>query len=634
MIVSNVIENSAQCVRYFLFQCYNMEESVVFVMLIRRQLDVLMHLINSTDPLSGNHLAELFHVNVRTIRTDIKKINEFLKEYQIQIQASNQFGYRMDKEDIRKFHQKDILHIIQSDEGFEVPQTPNERISYLFFLLTDGIGYEIEELADLLYISIASIYNDLHIVKRFIEKRFKGLSLMNEQGKFYLHGHESAKRNLLSGIVSQRYHHLLEQKYSEYINPSGDFLDTMYKIIKYMTLHKEAFNFHFTGEGLYSFASDISLCVEREKQGSLLVYDQFERSTSFLKLQSSLCTQIQELGVLNEMNWCYLQDRFYRKNFIKKDDQKETEVCCDLINEIRTSIKEKFHINVLADDKSCEYMMSFLSFFLANEEKAYYWNEDDKYEIMLQHSVSYMLSLYVSFLLFQRYGTHLNTTYLSKCALVFEESFLRNEMKKKGVLITNKDKEHIQCLLHKLVKHFGNAIDILEYGTSYDVIYGNIDINSYDTIISTEALTHLDQKGYIKISSVCTANDIMKVSEYLEQINEIRSHHHYDIKIVHFHHENNHLKEYLLAFIHSCKGIKILNEDVWNKWDLEESFFIKNEQNTLLIMSAFLQAEQTIVYQLIPKTSIHYKKKEFTDIKLWIINEEDFPKLDVLICNE
>ena len=540
-------------------------------MLIRRQLDVLMHLINSREPLSGKILAQTFQVDVRTIRSDIKKINEFLKDYEIQIKASNQFGYRMDKYDIQAFYQKGILHIIKSDDGFDVPQTPNERISYLFFLLSNGRGYTIEELSELLYISIASIYHDLHIVKRFIEKRFQGLILSNVNGVFELIGEEFAKRNLLSGIISQRFHHLLEQKYSEYINPTGSFLDRLYDIIRFITTHKAEFSFQLTGEGLYSFASDISLCIEREMHGLKLSYEYKTQSETFSNLRIFLCKYIKQLASLNEKNWSYLEDRFYTKNFLVRPIENTNQSLINFITVIQMTIEKQFHINVFKDEKSCEYLLLFLNSFIKNKEKSFYWNEPDKYEIMIQHKTSYMLSLFVSYLLYKETGYHFNANYLAKCSLVIEESFLRNENKKKGILITNKDKEHILCMIHKLVKHFGNTMDILKYATSYDLTCHMIDLKKYDIIISTEVLSDLDHNGYIKISSLCTVNDIQKVSDYVESFQRKDLDQGYEIEVVHFDFQTTNLKEYIMAFMNTLYDDMIFDQDIWS-WELEEAF--------------------------------------------------------------
>lgn len=598
-------------------------------MLIRRQLDVLMYLINSSESLHGKALSNVFHVNVRTLRSDVKKINDFLNRYDIKIDASNQFGYKISKENIAKFYQKDILSIIKSKESFEVPQTPNERISYMFFLLSNGTGYQIEELAELLYVSIASIYNDLHVVKRFTEKRFKGLRLLNENGKVELKGEEYAKRNLLSGIVTQRYHHLLEQKYSEYINPTGVFLETMYRIIDALTIHKDEFPFILTGESLYSFASDISLCVERERKGLLLEYSVFELDSTFASVKTFLCDKIDCLRQLNMKNWCFLQARFHAKNFIKSQSISGYSKFANLLKYYHEELSTSFNTNLFKDEKSLEYMKCFLEFFFLNEKKDYYWIEDDKYEIMINNPMCYVLSIHLSYCIYKKTSSHFNTTYLSKCSLVFEESYLRNERKQKGLLITNKDKEHIMCLLHKLVKYFGNSVDILEYGTLYDVMFGTIDLENYNVIISTEVLDHMDKKDYIKISSLCTTKDIAKISEYIDVITKKKAMKNFDVSILHLHNSSEKLKDCIIDLINSSNDLTWLDNALWNDWELEELFFIKKEESSLFLITPFIRTKETRILHVLPEHPVYFKKGLVSNIKLLV-----FKSADLFVLND
>lgn len=602
----------------------------VLPMLTRRQLDVLMHLINSTEALSGNSLAQIFHVNVRTIRSDIKKINAFLHPYDMQIKASNQFGYKIEKEDVEKFHKQHILQIIKSDDGFEVPQTPNERISYLFFLLSQGQRYTIEELADLLYISIASIYQDLHVVKKFIDKRFKGIEVSNVDGKLEILGEESAKRNLLSGIVAQRYHHLLEQKYSEYINPSGTFLTHLYDIVELMTIHKHNFDFVMSGESLYSFASDVSLCVEREEQGLLLSYAAIKEDNRFEIIKQFLSGNLPYLQALRKENWWYLQQRFYAKNFLHIPHNAHHPHNNIIIDMFRKEVYQQYQIDILKDEKSCEYAASFLDFYFLNEQQGNYWIEDDKYEIMIQYTVSYALAIYFSYVLYKTCGHILNTTYLAKFALVLEESFLRNEIKLKAVLICNKDKEHISCLLHKLVKHFGNTIDILDYGNLYDARYGHIDVKQYDVVISSEAFDACNPKNYCKISSLCTPKDIAKIHDYVEDRMHGKSPHPYDIEVVHLNHAVDTLPALLQSFEAQHEDIIVVDETI-HTWEVEQVFYVRQEENSLLLFTPMWKGKKTCLYQLMLDKRIYYKKHEFVDVKILVVSFDQIQALAQLL---
>lgn len=594
-------------------------------MLTRRQLDILMYLINSREALFGKTLAEVFHVNVRTIRTDVKKINEFLTAYDIQIKTSNQFGYVLEKKDITKFYEKNIISIIKSEEGFHVPQTPNERISYLFFLLSDGEGYTIEDLSDIFYISEVSLYQDLHVVRRFIEKRFKGIKLQNDNGKYRLIGSESAIRNILSGIVTQRYHHLLEQKYSEYIDKEGEFLDVMYIIIENLTIYKEKFSFILTGESLYSFASDIALCVVREKQRYLLSYPIYEKTEIFSDIQHFLISIHPDIMKLNEANWCYLEKRFYLKNFLKETTNKTDYYF--IIEDYKKRMKIQYQMEVLLDDKSCEYALTFIDFFIGNEKEKYYWNMEDKNEIMIADPMCYLLAIEFSHVIYQHTGYYMNHVYLSKFSLILQESFLRNKVKSKAVLISNCDKEHISCLLHKIINELGNKMDIIGNGTLYDAVYGVIDLNSYDIIISTEAMPELDHNDYIKISSIGSQKDMQKIAQYMNR-NNLKEQRTFDLKIIHIEEKYNDIKQMIKEFLLKYFIQTKISLDEVMMFELDQNFWIKSEGESIYMICPFFSSTETSLFQIILKYPLTYKKKEINNIKILIYYSLDMKKIN------
>ncbi|MFT8319020.1 MAG: helix-turn-helix domain-containing protein [Sporolactobacillus sp.] len=59
----------------------------------RRHRDIINLILNTEGYLTGNELARLRHVTIRTIRKDIKEINDLLKEYDAEIDSNIKKGY-------------------------------------------------------------------------------------------------------------------------------------------------------------------------------------------------------------------------------------------------------------------------------------------------------------------------------------------------------------------------------------------------------------------------------------------------------------------------------------------------------------------------------------------------------------
>lgn len=60
--------------------------------LIRRHREILSTILNTDGFITGSELAKICSVSVRTIRLDIKEINNLLKEYSIKIYSEIKKG--------------------------------------------------------------------------------------------------------------------------------------------------------------------------------------------------------------------------------------------------------------------------------------------------------------------------------------------------------------------------------------------------------------------------------------------------------------------------------------------------------------------------------------------------------------
>lgn len=58
------------------------------IILNRRHRDILNLILNTDECITGNELARLCNVTIRTIRKDIKEINDLLKEYHVEIDSN------------------------------------------------------------------------------------------------------------------------------------------------------------------------------------------------------------------------------------------------------------------------------------------------------------------------------------------------------------------------------------------------------------------------------------------------------------------------------------------------------------------------------------------------------------------
>ena len=154
--------------------------------MIRRYREILNIILNTDGYVTGNELVKLCNVSIRTIRIDIKKINELLKEYNIKIDSSVKKGYYLTNISKDLLKENDIIRSVWDNEYIaQIPNTPIERQMYIILKLTMNTYISVEELIDTLYISTSTINNDIKSIKKWLKENLN-LSLNYSLNKEYL----------------------------------------------------------------------------------------------------------------------------------------------------------------------------------------------------------------------------------------------------------------------------------------------------------------------------------------------------------------------------------------------------------------------------------------------------------------
>lgn len=134
-----------------------------------RKKKILTKLLEDEKPITSDYLSKLLGVSSRTIRNDIKELNEELKVKQIEIITRPGVGYFIkftggDKE-------KGIIKELLDDDNYVVPSMPDERVMYIINkLLYADCFITLEELATDLYVSKSTIVNDVIKVEEWLKK--------------------------------------------------------------------------------------------------------------------------------------------------------------------------------------------------------------------------------------------------------------------------------------------------------------------------------------------------------------------------------------------------------------------------------------------------------------------------------
>ncbi|MBB5326075.1 lichenan operon transcriptional antiterminator [Anoxybacillus tepidamans] len=137
-------------------------------MLNARMINILRKLMSADQPLTSEYLANVIQVTSRTIRNDIKELEEILNKNGALVKSSRGRGYELVVEDEALFR-KWLKEMFQQDLS-TVPNCSEERVQYLIkrLLLTEEY-VKLEELADELFVSKSTVQNDLREVKNILK---------------------------------------------------------------------------------------------------------------------------------------------------------------------------------------------------------------------------------------------------------------------------------------------------------------------------------------------------------------------------------------------------------------------------------------------------------------------------------
>ena len=163
----------------------------------KRTREILIEIIKSEE-ITISQLAESFDVSERTIRNDLNDINDFLQENDLSMVSIGNKKKIQHEEDI-----KEAMNLIGDKDFYSYKLSKEERKSMIAMLLIESSEYiTLSKIADTLFVSRATIINDLGGVKEYLKSG--NLTVISHANKgLRLEGLESDKRFFLLNIITE-----------------------------------------------------------------------------------------------------------------------------------------------------------------------------------------------------------------------------------------------------------------------------------------------------------------------------------------------------------------------------------------------------------------------------------------------
>lgn len=155
----------------------------------KRTVSIIYELSNLDKVVTIESLSNQFSVSSRTIRNDLNAINELLEENNyplIELKGGGQI--------IRSNRFNELLSLVSEGDYYSYKLSKEERKKIASALLINSSSYiTLSTIADNLFVSRATVINDLEDIKKFIKEG--KLSVLSHPNKgLRVEGNESDKR--------------------------------------------------------------------------------------------------------------------------------------------------------------------------------------------------------------------------------------------------------------------------------------------------------------------------------------------------------------------------------------------------------------------------------------------------------
>jgi len=234
--------------------------------LSKRQKEILNLLSQSKEPLTASWIAKELGVSDRTIRSEIKQIEQTMKD-DLLIESIRGKGFvlkQVNQEDPSQAFQPNI----DADESGLSSEflDKDERVFYILRrLLLEKDFIKLEHLSEEMFVSLSTLQNDLKDVKEILKKYNLSIKNRPHYGS-KIEGDEYMKRLCLSNTLLERNHEVfISEESMHVIDPD------LFKKIKEIIIKKvDKYKIEISDISLENLATHIAIAFRRIQEGFVI----------------------------------------------------------------------------------------------------------------------------------------------------------------------------------------------------------------------------------------------------------------------------------------------------------------------------------------------------------------------------
>lgn len=490
--------------------------------MIRRYREIISKILNTEDCITGNELAKLCNVSVRTIRLDIKEINNILKEYNIKIDSVFKKGYYLTKKYKKDLKENNIIRSVLDYEYIaEIPNTPRERQMYIISKLTIKEYISIEELADKLYVSTATVSNDINFVKKWLKENLN-LNINYSLSKgIKLKVTEKEKRNIISWILSDKLNASTIMKHWNYLFEE-EIMSKFNSIYKIVEDEIKKFGYYLSGHSCQLLCFEIFVAMRRCELGyNLEEIDKVNEELTPVMIALRERIQAYLMVTLSELEWLNLQQYFKSKQFINETNIKniETKESIHIVDEFLMKLHNKFSIDLgrysVVKDKLLLYVAPMINRLKYRHCIGNKINKDVTQTYLLEFEMATEISHII------KKELNLNTSLIELAYITMHLVSTQNiwSYRLNTIVVCDFDESIISFIKEKIINYLGEKIKFYGcYTYNQFKFQAEKNLKEIDFIITTSTLADITNIPFVQISPTIEQKDIINLYEYLDNL--------------------------------------------------------------------------------------------------------------------
>jgi lichenan operon transcriptional antiterminator len=496
----------------------------VIKMSYKRQKDLFIYLLNSDIGLSGNELAKIFNVSSRTIRSDIKFLNELIKPYGINICSSSKKGYFILKEH-RKIGFTIVEEVFTKENSIsKIPNTPSERFAFILYKLIFAENYiTMQEFADMLFASKTTIYLDVKNIIKVLD-RFSKLKLEISPIKgLKLNGDERSKRLLMSNIFRREKVNkdLILSKSFYYAFGREDPNLNREMLFLYNTIINvlNKYGYILTDADLSLLVKDILVSIKRIQLGFTIR----EKAGEELDLTIAKALQKEVEAhfniLMNDKELEYFQQSFNSKRLLNvtNDNYVLKQEAESIVDEFVNDVLNKFNIDFRENEVFKNNLALHLNPMIERIRDNNFEDNPLKNQIKTNYPLAYEISMLMVPIINKRLNIIINESEISYIALYVSAALDELSYKINIAIVCGSGLGTAQLIRNKILSYFNYQINIIGCYPVYKLDnilrgeYGKVDL-----IISTIPLNVGGNIPTIQVNPLINQNDLFKIKQYID----------------------------------------------------------------------------------------------------------------------